>query len=152
MNDYLYRYLPPVVAWTSTDGRSWSHATTLPVDALTSPTGSAPLVAAGPDGLVIATSGLAAQYTTSSDGSHWDLSPGNAFPADFALDDLEGTSTGYVAIGAWVRSGSVRAAALWLAEGADPPADLSVRLRNAGLLECGDAHGRRPRHRRRGDR
>ena len=65
----------------------------------------------------MATSGLAAQYTTSSDGSHWDLSPGNAFPADFALDDLEGTSTGYVAIGAWVRGGSVRAAALWSADG-----------------------------------
>ena len=117
MNDYLYRYLPPVVAWTSTDGRSWTHATTLPVDALSSPTGSAPLVAAGPDGLVIATSGLAARYTTSSDGSHWDLSPRNAFPADFALDDLEGTSTGYVAIGAWMRGGSVRAAALWSADG-----------------------------------
>ena len=117
MNDYLYRYLPPVVAWTSTDGVRWTHATTLPVDALSSPTGSAPLVAAGPDGLVAATSGLAARYATSSDGTHWVLSGRNALAADFALDDLEGTSTGYVAIGAWMRGGSVRAAALWSADG-----------------------------------
>ncbi len=158
MNDYLYRYLPPVVAWTSTDGRSWTHATTLPVDALSSPTGSAPLVAVGPDGLVVATSGLAARYATSSDGSHWALSPRNTFPADFALDDLKGTSTGYVAIGAWMtrRLGPSGGALVGrrppLAEDADPPADLGVGLREAGLLECGDAHGRRPRHDRRGDR
>ncbi len=117
MNDYLYRYLPPIMAWTSTDGQSWIHATTLPVDVLSTPTGSAPLVAARPDGLVIATSGLAAHYATSSDGSHWVSSPRNAFPADFALDDLDGTSTGYVAIGAWMRDGSVGAAALWSADG-----------------------------------
>ena len=117
MNDYLYRYLPPIVAWTSTDGRSWTHATTLPADALSSPTGSAPLVAAGPGGLVVATSGLDARYATSSDGSHWVLAARNAFPADFALDDLKSTSTGYVAIGAWMRGGSAQAAALWSADG-----------------------------------
>lgn len=117
MNDYLYRYLPPVMAWTSTDGRSWTHATTLPVDALSSPTGSAPLIAAGPDGLVAVASGLAARYAASSDGSHWALSSRNALPADFALDDLKRTSTGYVAIGAWLRGGSARAAALWSADG-----------------------------------
>ena len=123
------------MAWTSTDGRSWTHATTLPVDALSSPTGSAPLVAAGPDGLVVATSGLAAHFATSSDGSHWVLSPRNAFPADFALDDLEGTSTGYVAIGAWMKrrlgrsGGAVVGRRPPLAEDADPPADLGVGLR-----------------------
>jgi hypothetical protein len=121
MNDYLYRYLPPVETWTSTDGRRWTHATTMPVDALSSSTGSAPLVAAGPDGLVVATSGLAAHYATASDGSHWDVSPRNTFPADFALDDLKGTSTGYVAVGAWMRGGSVRAAALWSADGRQWP-------------------------------
>jgi hypothetical protein len=117
MNDYLYRYLPPVAAWTSTDGRSWTHATTLPADALSSPTGSAALVAAGADGLVVATSGLSARMATASDGSHWTLSPRNAFPADFALDDLKATSSGYVAIGAWMRGGTARAAALWSADG-----------------------------------
>lgn len=117
MNDYLYRYLPPVTAWTSTDGLSWTHATTLPVDALSSPIGSPPLVAARPNGLVVATSGLAARYATSSDGSHWEMSPPNAFPTDFALADLEGTSTGYVAIGGWMTGGSARAATLWSADG-----------------------------------
>ena len=117
MNDYLYRYLPPIGVWTSTDGRSWATAITLPADALDSPTGSPPLVAAGPDGLVLAASGLAARYATSSDGSHWALSPRNAFPADFALVDLEGTSKGYVALGTWMRGGSARAAALWSADG-----------------------------------
>jgi hypothetical protein len=121
MNDYLYRYLPPVAAWTSTDGRSWTHATTLPVDALSSPTGSAPLVAARTDGLAVATSGLAARYATASDGSHWALSPRNTFPADFALDDLKGTSTGYVAIGGWITGGLARAAALWSADGRQWP-------------------------------
>ena len=117
MNDYLYRYLPPVVAWTSTDGRNWTHETTLPVDSLSSPTHSPLLVAAGPDGLVVATSGLAARFATSADGSRWVVPPRNAFPADFALDDLESTSTGYVAIGAWMRGGSALAAALWSADG-----------------------------------
>ena len=117
MNDYLYRYLPPVMAWTSTDGLNWAHATTLPVDALSGPLGSLPLVAARPDGLIVASSGLDARYATSSDGSHWVLSPGNVFPADFALVDLEGTSTGYVAIGGWMTGGSARAATLWSADG-----------------------------------
>jgi hypothetical protein len=117
MNDYLYRFLPPVMSWTSTDGRSWTHANTLPVDALSSSTGSPPLVTAGPQGLLIATSGLAARYATSSDGSDWVLSTRNAFPADFALDDLESTPTGYVAIGAWMSAGSARAAALTSADG-----------------------------------
>jgi len=149
MNDYLYRYLPPVVAWTSTDGRSWTHATTLPADALSSPNGSAPLVAVGPDGLVVATSGLGARYATSSDGSDWTLAPPDAFPADFALDDLKGTSTGYVAIGAWVRGGSAQAAALWSADGrrwpktptllpTSPSGSGSAAFSNAVALMVGD--------------
>ena len=117
MNDYLYRSLPPVMAWTSTDGRSWTHETTLPVDALSSPTGFAPLVGTGEDGVVVATSGMAARFATASDGSHWAISPRNAFPPDFAVADLKGTSTGYVAIGAWIKGGLASAAALWSADG-----------------------------------
>ncbi len=118
MNDYLMRHLPPVVAWTSTDGQSWTPENTLPVDPLSSPGDSAALVAAGPKGLVIATSGLAARLATSSDGSRWVLSPRNAFPTDFALNDLEATSTGFVAIGGWMKgAGPGRAAALWSADG-----------------------------------
>ena len=39
------RYLPPVVAWASTDGRSWTPAYTLPVDPRSSPSGWAAVVA-----------------------------------------------------------------------------------------------------------
>jgi len=118
MNDYLMRHLPPVVAWASTDGRSWTPANTLPVDPLSSPAGSATLVAAGPNGLVVATSGLDGRLATSSDGSDWVLSPRNALPAGFALVDLEGSASGYVAIGSWMKgAGPTRAAALWSADG-----------------------------------
>ena len=112
------RHLPPVVAWTSTDGESWSPEDALPADPLSSPSGSAALVAAGPKGLVIATSGLAARLATSSDGSRWALLPRNAFPAGFILDDLEATPDGFVAIGGWLTGTSPgRAAALWSADG-----------------------------------
>jgi len=122
MNDYLMRYLPPVVAWTSSDGERWAPASTLPVDPLSSPSGSAALVAAGPKGLVVATSGLAVRLATSSDGAGWVVAPENAVPADFALADLEATSTGFVAIGGWLKgAGPGRAAALWSADGAHWP-------------------------------
>ncbi len=118
MNDYLMQHLPPVVAWMSADGLSWVPANTLPVDKVSSPSASTALVAAGPNGLVIATSGLSARFVTSSDGSRWALSPRSAFPANFALNDLEATATGFVAIGGWMKdAGPGRAAALWSADG-----------------------------------
>ena len=118
MNDYLLRDLPPVVAWTSSDGRSWAPAETLPVDPRSSPAGSAAFVAVGPNGVVIATTGLASRVATSSDGSGWVLSPGNAFPAGFVLDDLQGSTSGFVAIGSWTKgSAPTRAAALFSADG-----------------------------------
>ncbi len=118
MNDFLMEHLPPVVAWASTDGRGWSPAYTLPVDRVSSPSATTALVAGGPKGMVIATSGLKARFATTTDGSHWVLAPRNAFPADFALSDLEATSTGFVAIGGWARNGRPsRAAALWSADG-----------------------------------
>jgi hypothetical protein len=118
MNDFLMQHLPPVVAWTSTDGQSWVPANTLPVDAVSSPSASTALVAAGQQALVIATSGLGARLATSIDGSHWVLLPRNAFPADFALNDLEATPTGFVAIGGWMKDASAgRPAALWSADG-----------------------------------
>jgi hypothetical protein len=118
MNDYLMRNLPPVIAWTSTDGRSWAPAKTLPVDPFSSPSGSPALVAAGPEGMVIATSGLGARLASSSDGARWAVAPDDAFPADLALVDLKATSTGYVAIGGWLKGGSPgQAAALWSADG-----------------------------------
>jgi hypothetical protein len=118
MNDYVMRFLPPVVAWASTDGLSWTPAYTLPVDPVLSPSGSATVVAAGPHGLVVATVGLDSRLASSSDGSTWTLLPANALPAGFAVDDLEGSASGYVAIGSWTKAGGpTRAAALWSADG-----------------------------------
>ncbi|MGH2464022.1 MAG: hypothetical protein ACRDGI_01030 [Candidatus Limnocylindrales bacterium] len=118
MNDYLLRDLPPIIAWASSDGRSWTPASTLPVDPLSSPTGSTTLVAAGPNGLLVATAGLGVRVASSSDGSHWVLSPPGPLPAGFALYDLEGSATGYVAVGAWAKgAGPARAATLWSADG-----------------------------------
>ncbi len=118
MNDYLLHNLPPVVAWTSTDGRSWAPVNTLPVDPVESPAGSRTLVAAGPKGLLVATTGLESRLATSSDGSNWVVSPANTLPAGFALDDLEGSAGGYAAIGSWATgAGPTRAAAVWSADG-----------------------------------
>ena len=118
MDDYTTRYVPPITSWTSADGIAWRADATLPVTSFASPTGSPPLVAAGPNGLVIATSGLAARLATSADGSHWAIQLRNAFPAGFAVVDLHGTTSGYVAVG-WVTTASGRSAAasLWSADG-----------------------------------
>ncbi len=116
--DYTTRYVPPVMSWTSVDGRNWTPDATLPVASFTSPAGSPPLVAAGSNGLVVATSGLGAQLATSPDGLHWVIQPRNTLPAGFGLVDLRSSANGYVAIG-WMRKapgGSV-AASLWSADG-----------------------------------
>jgi hypothetical protein len=112
------RYVLPVLAWTSADGRKWTPNLLLPVEWLLSPTGAAPLFAVGPAGLVVATSGPSAHFATSTDGSHWTMSPQGGFPANFALNDLRGTATGYVAVGRWTTSGNDgQAASLWSADG-----------------------------------
>jgi hypothetical protein len=112
------RYVLPVLAWTSTDGRTWTPHLLLPVEWLLSRTGAAPLFAVGPAGLVVATTGPAAHLATSTDGAHWKMSPLGGFPASFALDDLRGTASGYVAVGRWLTTDDVReTAALWSADG-----------------------------------
>jgi hypothetical protein len=123
MNDYLLQNLPPVIAWSSTDGQSWTPAETLPLDPSSSPARSQSLVASGPHGLVVASSGPAARLATSSDGANWVVAPPNAFPADFELADLKGNPGGYVAVGTWTKgTGPDRAAALWSADGRHWPA------------------------------
>ena len=110
-------YELPVVAWTSADGRSWTPHL-LPQDWLAGPSGQPPLFADGPAGLVVASPGPAARLATSVDGSDWHLVPANGFPAAFVLDDLSGTSTGYVAVGRWTANGTLgSAAALWSVDG-----------------------------------
>ncbi len=108
---------PPIIAWTSEDGRTWTPHV-LPPEWLASPPGQAPLLAVGPAGLVVASSGQAARFAISSDGSDWGLVPEGWFPARFALSDLVGTATGYVAVGRWMATPTrSEAAALWSADG-----------------------------------
>lgn len=111
------RYELPVVSWTSADGRQWTPHV-LPPEWLSRPAGSPPLFAAGPAGLIVASSGMASRIATSSDGSHWRLLPARGFPAQFGLNDIRGTKHGYVAAGRWVTSKERwDAASLWSADG-----------------------------------
>ena len=107
----------PVVSWTSPDGQSWSPHV-LPPEWLAEPAGQPPLFAAGPAGLIVASSGPAARLATSTDGSDWHLLPARGFPARFALNDLQGTATGYVALGRWTRTDNrPEAVSLWSRDG-----------------------------------
>ena len=110
-------YELPIVAWTSPDGRTWTPRL-LPPEWLSEPSGQPPLFAVGPAGLVVASSGPAARLATSPDGSHWHLVPADGFPARFALTDLRGTATGYVAVGRWrATDGRNQVASLWSGDG-----------------------------------
>jgi hypothetical protein len=112
------RYVLPVVTWTSADGRRWTHRLLLPQESMLSETGAAPLVASGPAGLLLATSGLAAHLAATTDGTHWRQLPAGTLPAAFWLDDLRGTATGYLAVGGWVTGATHEdAAALSSADG-----------------------------------
>lgn len=111
-------YVPLVVSWTSADGHSWKPHPLFPAEWLASPTGSAPLVAVGPAGLVVASTGLAARLATSTDGANWRLAPAAALPARFALNDLDGTATGYVAVGRGITPDArSEAASFWSSDG-----------------------------------
>lgn len=106
-----------VLAWTSADGRSWACACTVPLPAGTS---GPPLLAAGPSGLVAAST-TTGSIATSTDGSHWTVLSDRAHPSGFSLADIRGTATGYVAGGqlngaaATLLNGS--AATLWSSDG-----------------------------------
>ena len=111
-------YVLPVVSWTSADGRRWTPHLLLPVAWLANPRGVAPLFADGPAGLVVATSGPSAHLVSSTDGSHWQSLPTSTLPARFWLNDLRGTTTGYVAVGRWTATANrPQAASLWSADG-----------------------------------
>jgi hypothetical protein len=76
------------------------------------------LVAVGPAGLVVASTGPGAHLATSTDGSHWQRLTAAGFPAQIALNDLHGTATGYVAVGRWVTPDArSEAASLWSSDG-----------------------------------
>lgn len=108
--------VPPIVSWTSADGRTWTpHA--LPADWLAAPTGSALRVAGGPAGILVASGGPAAHVATSADGALWRYLPADALPSTFILNDLQGTTEGYVAAGRWLGDTGGQAASLWSPDG-----------------------------------
>lgn len=110
-------YDPGVVSWTSPDGRTWTPRGVLD-PGLPGLTAAAPLLAAGPAGLIAMSSGPAAHVATSSDGVAWRSLPDSTIPGSFVVADLRGTATGYVAGGRWMVSGSHwDAATLWSADG-----------------------------------
>ncbi len=111
-------YVPPTVSWTSPDGRAWTPHALLPTDWLSSPTGGPALFTFGPAGVLAASNGPAARIATSPDGVEWQYPPADTLPTEFALDDLRGTATGYVAVGHWMTGNNRReAASLWSADG-----------------------------------
>lgn len=111
-------YILPVFAWTSADGRRWTPHLLSPEWLASGPPGRAPLVAAGPAGLLVASRGTTARLAFSTDGTHWRVLPAGAFPGRFAIDDLQGTRTGYVAAGRWTSAATkAGAAVLWSADG-----------------------------------
>jgi hypothetical protein len=110
-------YILPVLSWTSPDGRRWTAHLLSPEWPVTT-RGRSPLVAFGPVGVLVASRGPAAHLATSTDGSHWHLVPASGFPSRFALTDLQGTATGYVAVGGWMTAdGRSEAASLWSSDG-----------------------------------
>ncbi|HYM83741.1 MAG TPA: hypothetical protein VEY67_06295, partial [Candidatus Dormibacteraeota bacterium] len=101
--------VPPVVAWTSTDGRAWTPHT-LPPGGVPGPAGTAPLVAVGPAGILLASTGTGHRLALSPDGATWRLEPADALPVGFALQAITGTSSGYVAAGRLATPAGGRAA------------------------------------------
>jgi hypothetical protein len=99
---------PPLQAWTSPDGASW---TAHPGPDIVAPPGcdgcgvDAPILRAGTPGLLVinhngGTAWVGARAVFSRDGVTWEVLPADAFPAGFALGDVAGSGSGYVAVGA----------------------------------------------------
>ncbi len=88
----------PLMAWTSPDGQSWT-----PHDGpdLGQPTGwqVAPLLAAGPAGLVAASPTAPTHLATSVDGVHWRTVPTGALPTGLVVRAVTGTPTGFTGVG-----------------------------------------------------
>jgi hypothetical protein len=112
------QYGPRVISWTSPNGRAWTPHIVLTAGWLSGPTTSPPLVAVGPAGMVAASRRPAERIARSPDGVEWRFLPTSTLPASFWLDDLEGTGTGYVAVGRQMTADAhLVAASLWSADG-----------------------------------
>jgi hypothetical protein len=110
-------------AWSSPDARTWRvlPATGLPPLPRAA---DAPLLAAGPRGLVLAWQeptalGSRTRITTSADGRTWRPVPDTALPATFSITDLAVVGGRYVASGRLVdATGGARAALIGSSDGA----------------------------------
>jgi hypothetical protein len=108
-------YEPPVVSWTSADGRTWIPHDIAP---LPSPTGSVLLSTVGPAGVVVASSAPGEPVSVSADGIDWETLPADTLPTRVVLNDLHGLDSGYLAVGLQVTSDSRwDAATLWSEDG-----------------------------------
>lgn len=109
-------YAPPFVAWTSSDGTSWSP-NAFP-DLGPGAAGGRVQLAEGPAGLLAVSAGPGARAAISTDGVAWTALPDDTLRGDFVIEDLLGTPFGYVA-GGRLATGSADgvAATLWSADG-----------------------------------
>jgi hypothetical protein len=113
-------YSGPVVSWASSDGYRWSpHVIPEQWLSATTPSTGPPILAAGPRGLVVGIAG-SARFATSTNGVRWQPADTTPYPRSFSLVDIEGTTSGYVAVGqnGTLASGRV-AAESWSADGRD---------------------------------
>ena len=89
---------PPVLAWTSPDGRTWTSQGILDLGLPAAGLGT-PLLAAGPAGLVAASTASPVRVARSFDGSSWWTLPSGVLPAGLAVRDVVRTTTGFTAVG-----------------------------------------------------
>lgn len=107
----------PLMAWTSPDGRSWTPNTGPDLGSVAR-WQTAPLLAAGPSGLVAASPTVPSHLATSIDGIHWRTVSGAALPPGFRIRDIAGTGDRVTAVGALpVDPDHDRAAALQSVDG-----------------------------------
>ena len=111
-------YKAPLVAWTSPDGETWTPHQSPDLGPLTQQ-GGAPIVAAGPAGLVVTSGGYPSYSATSVDGIHWQALPARALPTGFTIRGIVGTATGFTAVGSLpIDADHVRAVTLQSVDGA----------------------------------
>ena len=124
----------PLMAWTSPDGQSWT-----PHDGpdLGQPTGwqAAPLLAAGPTGLVAASPTAPTHLATSVDGVHWRTVPAGALPIGLVVRAVTGATTGFTAVGSLpVDADHVRAVAMQSVDGATWTGPYSLDMATASAV------------------
>ena len=126
----------PLMAWTSPDGQTWTPHTG-PDLGLPAQWDGAPLLAAGPSGLVAVSPLPPSHVATSVDGIHWQTLPAAVLPAGLWIKDIVGTATGFTAVGALpIDADHDRAVAFGSADGATwtGPYPLSMPTASAFIL------------------